>query len=638
MKVSIICSVYNREKYIRQCVDSILKQSIEDFELILIDNGCSDACPAIIDEYARKDSRVVALHNEAGSTYGKALNQGIAMAKGEYIGIVESDDFTHETMYERLYNKAVEFDADVVIAGFYIYTEKTIDEKHIHNEQIFKNSSDSQLFNIYEYPFLFTCHPSIWSKLYRSSFLKDIKFDENGRYIDSKFIVDLYCSTNKIIALKEPVYYYNNDNPDASQSNSRKDASLSIICDDWMKAKEQLKAYGRYEDLKEAFWFQVSKATFRFYANTHIKYKKEFFNKIKMLFSELKEDDNFKFKYFDENRKSFLKKVFANKFEETIYDKYKSKKIFGYTVYEKAVAQGKEKKKLFGITIKSKSKEKTKYLGGLFSKKTKNGKKSYRVLGIKIYSKNTRRGSLYEIREDISRIEAKINACLNQSYNIATIVQACQVNKKTFEQYKGAFRGKKVVLVGCGPSLSQYSPMENVIHIGVNRAFKYEKIKFDYLFVQDQFPEGMDEVNAYRHDECQKFYGIIAPERARIVYNNVRRIAPLDCMKANALPYILQDTPNRDIAYDLAHEPVGDFQGCVFSALQFAMYAHPDELYIVGFDCTSGHFYEKGDSSLSYQLQSWIRFSHTLRDMYPEISVYSVNPVGLKGLFTDIIM
>lgn len=69
IKVSIICSVYNREKYIRQCVDSILKQSLRDIELILIDNGCNDNCPKIIDEYAQIDSRVVPVHNKQGTTY-----------------------------------------------------------------------------------------------------------------------------------------------------------------------------------------------------------------------------------------------------------------------------------------------------------------------------------------------------------------------------------------------------------------------------------------------------------------------------------------------------------------------------------------------------------------------------------------
>ena len=86
-KVSIIVPVYNVEKYLRQCLESVINQTLKEIEIICIDDGSPDNCGAIIDEYAQKDTRIVAIHKENGG-YGSALNYGFSIAKGEYIGIV----------------------------------------------------------------------------------------------------------------------------------------------------------------------------------------------------------------------------------------------------------------------------------------------------------------------------------------------------------------------------------------------------------------------------------------------------------------------------------------------------------------------------------------------------------------------
>ena len=96
-KVSVVVPIYGVEKYLRECVDSILAQTLKDIEVILVDDGSPDGCSAIVDEYAAKDPRVVAVHQPNGG-YGRAVNNGIELAKGEYIGIVESDDWIEPTM------------------------------------------------------------------------------------------------------------------------------------------------------------------------------------------------------------------------------------------------------------------------------------------------------------------------------------------------------------------------------------------------------------------------------------------------------------------------------------------------------------------------------------------------------------
>jgi len=127
-KVSIIVPIYGVEKYIHECVDSILVQTLKEIEIILVDDGSKDNCPAIVDEYAKKDSRVIAIHQENGG-YGKAVNHGLKVATGEYIGIVESDDFIEPNMFEELYELAKSNNVEVVKSDFYKYYSDKGDEK-----------------------------------------------------------------------------------------------------------------------------------------------------------------------------------------------------------------------------------------------------------------------------------------------------------------------------------------------------------------------------------------------------------------------------------------------------------------------------------------------------------------------------
>lgn len=110
-KVSIIVPVYKVEKYLVQCLDSIVGQTLKDIEIIIVDEGDKDACRYIIDHYEQADKRVIAIHEKNGG-YGASVNKGFDIAKGEYIGIVESDDFIAPEMYEEMYNYAKKLDAE----------------------------------------------------------------------------------------------------------------------------------------------------------------------------------------------------------------------------------------------------------------------------------------------------------------------------------------------------------------------------------------------------------------------------------------------------------------------------------------------------------------------------------------------
>ena len=119
-KVSIVVPIYNVEKYLRQCLDSIVNQTLKDIEIICVDDGSKDSSPEIIEEYVKKDSRVKVITKE-NSGYGNSMNRGFDMATGEYIGIVESDDYADPDMFEKLYDIAKKNDLDIVKSGFYFY-------------------------------------------------------------------------------------------------------------------------------------------------------------------------------------------------------------------------------------------------------------------------------------------------------------------------------------------------------------------------------------------------------------------------------------------------------------------------------------------------------------------------------------
>ncbi|MGL5989248.1 glycosyltransferase [Cetobacterium sp.] len=157
-KISIIVSVYNVEKYLTKCIDSILAQIFTDFELILINDGSSDNCGDILDEYAKKDNRIRVIHkkNEGCSA---ARNDGIKVAKGEYIGFVDSDDYINQNMYREMYELMKNNDKfDVIQCGIL-----RIDSVNNSNyESIFKKPNYVS---------------SVWSKLLKKSLITQYKIE-----------------------------------------------------------------------------------------------------------------------------------------------------------------------------------------------------------------------------------------------------------------------------------------------------------------------------------------------------------------------------------------------------------------------------------------------------------------------------
>lgn len=163
-ELSIIVPVYKVEPYLRRCIDSILNQTFRDFELILIDDGSPDNCGAICDEYAEKDGRITVIHQK-NQGVSAARNAGLDIARGTYLGFVDSDDWIEPEMYETMITTAKEKNVDVVVCGIKHFDSKgnfLFDE--LHSELLLEGSS---LYGcIYDMPnILGGC---IWNKIYRN--------------------------------------------------------------------------------------------------------------------------------------------------------------------------------------------------------------------------------------------------------------------------------------------------------------------------------------------------------------------------------------------------------------------------------------------------------------------------------------
>ncbi len=230
-KVSVIVPIYGVEQYLRQCLDSIVNQTLEDIEIILIDDGGKDGCPVIIDEYAACDSRIIAIHKQNGG-YGHTCNMGLSHASGEYVAIVEPDDYIDVNMYEDLYKIAKENDSDVVKSAYWEDNDnEDADPKYIRYVPWATSiRPPSKVFNIFDYSEFLYHHPSIWSCIYKTSFLREegIRFVEakGGGWVDNPFQVMTLCLANRVSWTPNAYYHYRPES--VGNSSNLKDYKIPV--------------------------------------------------------------------------------------------------------------------------------------------------------------------------------------------------------------------------------------------------------------------------------------------------------------------------------------------------------------------------------------------------------------------------
>lgn len=197
--ISIIIPAYNAEKYIKKCIDSIVNQTKEELEIIVINDGSTDNTEDIVKEY--KDKRIKYFKNK-NQGIGKTRNFGIEKATGSYIMFIDSDDYIEKDACEKMYNKAKNDNLDIVICDFYKeYDNGNIEEIHTDS---FENSS------LKDNPNIITEYLCPWAKIYNRKMIIDnkIKFVENLKYEDAPFVIKALCTAKRIGKIDECLNYY----------------------------------------------------------------------------------------------------------------------------------------------------------------------------------------------------------------------------------------------------------------------------------------------------------------------------------------------------------------------------------------------------------------------------------------------
>ena len=237
IKVSIIIPVYNSEKYLGKCLDSIIAQTYKNFEIIVVDDGSKDSSAKICDDYALSDSRVKVIHQKNGGT-SKARNAGLKAAAGDYITFMDNDDYwKSDDCLEKVINRLKESRADVMIHTPYVYwqdTKELVSPKNtIKREQIYGKPSYDVINTIIKNGLMDRC---VWSKLFKREIIEknSLKFPENCRNEDTYFIGEIFMYAESYDWMEESFYIYRKGHEESQTSKRLSYQSLNdlqrIVC------------------------------------------------------------------------------------------------------------------------------------------------------------------------------------------------------------------------------------------------------------------------------------------------------------------------------------------------------------------------------------------------------------------------
>lgn len=275
--VSIVIPVCNVENFLKECLDSVINQTMKELEIICVDDGSTDHSLDILREYEKKDSRIRVI-SKPNAGYGNTMNVGTDAATGEYVGIVESDDYVEKDMFQTLYQTAKQFDADIVKSDHYTFsTREGMQQKTLHNtcrDQRYYNKVLNARFceEIYDFVMM------NWTGIYRTEFLrkKNIRYNETpgASFQDNGYWFQVITLAERIVFINKAFYYYRQDNPNSSINNKKK---VYCICDEYEYIGKFLEQHP--EEYDRHILTYVKKKFFNYrhsYNRIADEYKKEF--------------------------------------------------------------------------------------------------------------------------------------------------------------------------------------------------------------------------------------------------------------------------------------------------------------------------------------------------------------------------
>lgn len=305
IKVSIVVPVYNVEKYLRQCIDSIKNQTLKDIEIICVDDGSTDNSGKILDEYAEMDNRIKVIHKK-NSGYGHSMNIGFDAAQGEYIGIVESDDYADLDMFESLFKSASENNADFVKSEFYFYysnpTEKNI-KQDLFSEtmcnRVFCPTTDIDAkMEMVEF---FNIKPTIWSAIYKRDFIRQnkIRFNETpgASFQDASFNFKVLACAQRVKLYPKAFLHYRQDNEGSSVNSKGK---VFCVCDEYDEMQRFLDLHPEKKGKLECIKNRLKYDTYMWnLGRISSKFKYMFLERMAEEFREDEKKGNLEIEYFE---------------------------------------------------------------------------------------------------------------------------------------------------------------------------------------------------------------------------------------------------------------------------------------------------------------------------------------------------
>jgi len=335
MKISVIIPVYNKEKYIKKCLESLINQTLTEIEIICINDGSTDDSLRIIEEYSKQDSRIKVFSQENKGP-GHARNQGLKYSKGEYIAFIDADDWIEIDSLELLYDNAKKYDSELVFFNAIEHlpnnqlNKRTYFPEDIEGVFNYKNKKDIVMNN-----FLIVC-----TKLHKFSFLKenDIQFSDSELFEDVFFHIKSTINAEKITYVNKYFYNYRRTEKNTRQSDSIKSNKSFIFLDTINEIKLLLIEKNAYEILEDNFIkFKLTELN-NLFNNVDTLYKKDFYNLIKNDFNNnpIKESSLNKLPI---DKKKFYKEIIESK---------------NYEEYAITINSGKDVKKINKIINKIK--------------------------------------------------------------------------------------------------------------------------------------------------------------------------------------------------------------------------------------------------------------------------------------------
>lgn len=290
MKVSVIVPVYNVEMYLRTCLDSLVNQTLDEIEIIIVNDGSTDQSQIILEEYKKRYPQKIQLLNKENGGQGSARNAGLDVAIGEYIGFVDSDDYVDLRMFEKMYNAATQKNADLVTCNYYY-----IDDRGERKIELYKPQKKTDLF--------FNPWAAPWNKLYRREVLlnNNVKYPELRAYEDTAFYANMIPFVENIVNLDDPLIFqfYRN----TSTMNSKQDQRVLLIFDviDYiLEFYKKHNMYDKYLEYLEYFCSKIllSSSVLRICQIRNRNLRKEYLNrtmnKVETIFPNYKNNKYFK--------------------------------------------------------------------------------------------------------------------------------------------------------------------------------------------------------------------------------------------------------------------------------------------------------------------------------------------------------